>query len=402
MIIDVQDLLLMSGEFRWSSLHITQWQRKRSVPSSERNGYFERTENDMCLGFQGHSRCSLFHCFHGILDLIESSLDDRWWIIGRWRRALTYLRTPNAHIMIILITKLEGEHRRLKQEIFAVENGLPSSNSKWSVSVYVREARRKKKQGYNRAEIFLSVFQQTECQLNGWMNHPSQHLLSNRTRRFPEKKDFSLHQKWFEQDNLYISFGKRHRDGLTEGAAHWSAVRWGFCISWWNWVDEVLQERLFGIPRNSLVLVRRCLRDSLFLASIDKKTQPLFTDGEMFDQSELLMPNSVYSANGWVSISSLSLSLFVNNKREKSNLHGLLDSPIGVLQGFNRNVRSIATTSFRSFDQATLLDEDQWISIQDSISILNSLIAWPIRMPGKHQRLFLFEDRWRNISLRDD
>jgi hypothetical protein len=71
---------------------------------------------------------------------------------------------------------------------------------------------------------------------------------------------------------------------------------------------------LFGLRRNSLVPERKCLLDLLFLASVDKKTKPSLSDGEMFDQSELLMPNSVYSANGWVSISSF--SLFVNNKRE--------------------------------------------------------------------------------------
>lgn len=164
------------------------------------------------------------------------------------------------------------------------------------------------------------------------MNHPSQHLLSNRTRRFRRKKDFSLHRKSFEQDHLWFSFGKRHRNELTEGAAQWSAVVQGFCISWWNRVDEVLQEHLFGIQRNSLVLVRRCLRDSLFLASVDKKTKPSFTDREMFDQSELLMPNSVYSANGWVSISSLSLSSLTTRETERERRSTCMVSSIRRLE----------------------------------------------------------------------
>ena len=72
--------------------------------------YLQSTEDHVCFGFERHCSRALLHCFHGIFNLIESSLDDE--VKSRIaevpkRKSLAYLWTPDAHIMIVLITELE-------------------------------------------------------------------------------------------------------------------------------------------------------------------------------------------------------------------------------------------------------------------------------------------------------
>ena len=71
MIVDGHDLLLMGAELGRGSL--------------------ERNQDHVCLRLDAHRGRALLHRFHGVLDLID-----------------TTLRTPHAHVTVILISKLRS------------------------------------------------------------------------------------------------------------------------------------------------------------------------------------------------------------------------------------------------------------------------------------------------------